>query len=71
MIGSIVSEVTVEDSAAVLRFANVPEASGGPSVAVAGNAVFVAGGTVFLDVTPEPGAAVDKLLLSIDGESLG
>ena len=68
-IRSIVSAVSVGDAAGIARFADLPEANGGPSVQVSGNRVFVAGGTVFLNV--EPGAAVDKLLVSVGGESFG
>ena len=70
-IGSIVSAVAVGNAAGVLRLADVPEPSGGPAVAVSGNHVLVSGGTVFLDVDPEPGATIDKLLLSMDGERFG
>ncbi len=70
-IGSIVAEFAVGDRAGVLRFADVPEPGAGPAVAVTGNHRYVAGGAVFLDIEPEPGAAVDKLLLSIRGQSAG
>ena len=65
------AEVAVGDRAGVLRFADVPEPGAGPAVAVTGNNDYVAGGVVFLDIKPEPGAAVDKLLLSIRGQSVG
>ena len=70
-IGSIVSAVAVGNSAGVLRLSHVPEPSGGPVVVVSGNHALVSGGTVFLDVAPDPGVTVDKLLLSIDGERFG
>ena len=70
-IRSIVSAVSVGDAAGIARFADLPEPSGGPSVLVSGNRVFAAGGTVFLDVEPEPGAAVDKLLVSVGEETFG
>ena len=71
VIRSVVSAVTVGDTAGVARFANLPDPSGGPSVEVTGNNVLVAGGTVFLNVAPAPGAAVDKLLVSIGEETFG
>ncbi|MCY4483317.1 MAG: putative Ig domain-containing protein [Spirochaetaceae bacterium] len=70
-IRSIVAAVTVGDTAGAVKFAGLPEPGGGPSVEVSGTRVFVAGGTVFLDVAPEPGAAVDKLLVSLGAETLG
>lgn len=68
---SIVSAISVGDDTGVARFADLPEASGGPAVMVSGNRVFATGGTVFVDVTPEPGAAVDKLLVSVGDERFG
>ena len=71
VIGSIVSSVEVEDTAGVLRFDDLPEASGGPAVQVSGTEVLVAGGAMFLDVEPASGADLDKLLVSIGEESFG
>ena len=70
-IGSILSDVAAEGRAGVLRLAGVPEPGDGPAVAVTGNHVYVAGGSVFLDVEPEPGATVDKLIVSIGEETFG
>ena len=70
-IGSILSAVAVGNADGVLRFADVPEPSGGPAVSVAGNQILVAGGSIFLDIDPEPGATVEKLLISLGGESFG
>ena len=71
LIRSIVAAIEVAGAAGVPRFQEVPAPSGGPSVAVTGNHGYAAGGALFLDIEAEPGAAVDKLLLSIDGESFG
>ncbi len=71
LIRSVVTAVAVGDTAGVPRFEDVPEPSGGPAVAVTGNHVYVAGGSLFLAIEPEPGASVDKLLLSIGGERFG
>ena len=71
IVRSIVSAVTVGDDTGVARFADLPEPSGGPAVMVSGNRVLMAGGTVFVDVTPEPGATVDKLLVSVGGGRFG
>ncbi|MDE0025931.1 MAG: putative Ig domain-containing protein [Spirochaetaceae bacterium] len=68
---SIVSAVTVGDDTGVAKFADLPEPSGGPAVTVSGSRVFMAGGPVFVDVAPEPGASVDKLLVSVGGERFG
>ena len=68
---SIVSAVTVGDDAGVARLADLPEPTGGPGVLVSGNRVFTAGGTMFVDVTPDPGAAVDKLLVWVGEEQFG
>ena len=68
---SIASSVAVGDAAGVARFADLPDPNGGPSVLVSGSVVFAAGGTVFLDIEPEPGAAVDKLLVAAGGDSAG
>ena len=65
LIASVVAAIEAGDAVAVPRFADVPEPSGGPAVAVTGNRGYVAGGSVFLDVEPGPGT--DKLLLSIRG----
>ena len=70
-IRSILSAVTVGDAAGEARFTGLPEPNGGPSVEVSGNQVFAAGGTVFLDIVPEPGATVDRLLVSLGEEALG
>ena len=70
-IRSIVSSVAVGDAAGVATFDDLPDPSGGPSVLVSGSVVFAAGGTVFLDIEPEPGAAVDKLLVADGGDSVG
>ncbi|MDE0449630.1 MAG: putative Ig domain-containing protein [Spirochaetaceae bacterium] len=70
-IGSIVSEVTAAGGTGVLRLADVPEPGDGPAVAVTGNHFYVAGGLVFLDIEPMPGAAVDKLIVSIGEEGFG
>ena len=71
LIRSIVAAIEVAGAAGVPRFEDVPEPGNGPSVAVVGNHFYVAGGSVFLDIEPEPGATVDKLILSIEGESFG
>ena len=68
---SIVSAISVGNDTGVAKFADLPEPSGGPAVTVSGNRVFATGGTVFVDVTPEPGAAVDKLLVSVGDERFG
>ena len=70
-IGSILSAVAVGNATGVLRATDVPEPSGGPGVSVSGNRVLVAGGSIFLDVAPEAGAAAEKLLISLGGESFG
>ncbi len=70
-IRSIVAAIDVGGTAGVPRFQDVPEPGDGPAVEVTGNHGYVAGGVVFLDIEPEPGASVDKLLLSIEGESFG
>ncbi len=71
LVGSILSAMTAESSVGVLRHADVPAPSGGPAVTVTGNHVIVPGGAVFLDVQPQPGATVDKLLVSVGGASFG
>ena len=71
LIATIVAAIKAGDTVGVPRFQDVPTPSGGPSVAVTGNHGYAAGGVVFLDIEAEPGAAVDKLLLSIGGESFG
>ena len=71
LIRSIVAAIEVEGAVGVPRFEDVPEPGDGPAVAVAGNHFYVADGSVFLDVEPDPGATVDKLILSIGGESFG
>ena len=71
LIRSIVAAIEVEGAAGVPRFEEVPEPGDGPAVGVTGNHFYVAGGSVFLDIEPEPGASVDKLLLSIGDESFG
>ncbi len=70
-IGSILSAFSSDNGRGTLRLTDVPEASGGPAVAVSGNHVITSGGAVFLDVTLEPGAAADKLLISVGGVSFG
>ena len=71
LIRSVVAAIDVEGAAGIPRYADVPEPGDGPSVAVVGNHFYVAGGSVFLDIEPQPGATVDKLILSIEGESFG
>ena len=71
LIGSTLSAVRAGGAEGVLRSAALPEPGGGPAVAVSGNRLLVAGGSVFLDVAPEPGASVDKLLVSYGDESFG
>ena len=63
LIHAIVAAIEGGGAVAVPRYADVPEPGGGPAVAVTGNPAYVAGGSLFLDVEPGPGA--DKLLLSI------
>ena len=70
-IAAILSALTSDHGHGVLRLADVPEPSGGPAVAVAGNHVITSGGTAFLEVMPEPGAGADKLLVSVGGVSFG
>ena len=70
-IAPVVSAVTVGEAAGEARTGGLPGPSGGPAVLVSGNAVFAAGGTIFLDVEPESGAAVDKLLVAVGGASPG
>ena len=67
LIHAVVAAIEAGDATGVVRFADVPEPSGGPAVAVTGNRGYVAGGSVFLDVEPGPGT--DKLLLSIRGRT--
>ena len=71
VIGSILSAVSSDNGRGTLRLADVPEPSGGPAVAVSGNHVITSGGAVFLDVTLEPDAGADKLLISVGGVSFG
>ena len=70
-IGSILSAVQAGNANGVLKFADLPEPSTGPAVAVSGNRLLVAGGAIFLDVETPPGAAVDKLLISYGEERFG
>ena len=65
------SSVAVGDAGGVATFADPPDPSGGPAVLVSGSVVFAAGGTVFLDIEPEPGAAVGKLLVAGGADSVG
>ena len=67
LIATIVAAIEADGVSGVVRFEDVPEPSGGPAVTVAGNHVYAAGGSVFLDVEPGPGT--DKLLLSISSIS--
>ena len=69
LIMSVVAAIEAGDAVGVPRFEDVPEPNGGPAVAVTGNHAYAAGGSLFLDVEPGPGA--DKLLLSIRGASFG
>ena len=69
LIASVVAAIEADGATGVLRFADVPEPSGGPTVAVTGNEVYVAGGSLFLDVEPGPGT--DKLLVSVRGARFG
>ena len=71
LIGSILAAVAVGGANGVLKGADLPEPSGGPAVAVSGNRILVSGGSVFLDVEPQPGASVDKLLVSYGEERSG
>ena len=68
---SIVSSATVGGAVGAALSGGLPEASGGPSVAVSGSEVFAAGGTVFLDIEPESGAAVARLLIAVGGNNEG
>ena len=68
---ALVSEITAGRSSGVPRLEDVPEPNGGPAVSVSGSEAFVAGGAVFLNVRPVGGGAIDKLLVSIGGESFG
>ena len=69
LVGSILSAVASDNGRGTLRLADVPEPSGGPTVAVSGNHVIAPGGAAFLDV--EPGASADKLLIWVGGVSFG
>ena len=68
---ALVSEITAGRSSGVPRLEDVPEPNGGPAVSVSGSEAFVVGGAVFLNVRPVGDGAIDKLLVSIGGESFG
>ena len=68
---TVVTSVGVGDVVGVLRRRSWPAATGGPGIRVSGNTSVISGGTFFLDVEPDPGATVDKLLLTYAGESFG
>ena len=70
-VDTVVESVGVGDVVAVLRHESWPAASGGPGIQVSGNSTVISGGTFFLDVEPDPGAALDKLLLTFAGDSFG
>ena len=67
LIASVVTAIEAGAAVGVVRYADVPEPSGGPAVAVTGNHGYLAGGSIFLDVEPGPGT--DRLLLSIAGST--
>ena len=69
VIHAVVAAIEVGDATGEHVFADLPEPSGGPGVMVTGNHVYVAGGSVFLDVEPGPGTG--KLLFSLRGASFG
>ena len=55
----------------VLYAHQLPDASDGPDVRVSGSSTVISGGAFFLDVEPEAGFDVDKLLISFAGERFG
>lgn len=68
---SVVSSVSVGNAAGVLYAHQLPDASDGPDVRVSGSSAVISGGAFFLDVEPEVGFDVDKMLISFAGERFG
>ena len=67
----VASSVAVGEAEGSLRFESLPLHNGGPAILLQGSDTIVAGGAFFLQVAPEPGATVDALLVSVDGERAG
>ena len=67
----VASSVAVGEAEGSLRFESLPLHNGGPAISLRGSDTIVAGGAFFLQVAPEPGATVDALLVSVDGERAG
>ena len=70
-ITDLVSSVAVDDAVGVLRLEELPAPTGGPAVSVSGNDTVINGGSFFLSIASESGGALEKLLISLDGESFG
>ena len=68
---SVASSIAAGEAAGRLDFKSLPPPSGGPTISLAGSGTLVVGGAFFLQVTPEPGVAVDTLLASVQREPAG
>ena len=66
---SVMAGIATDGASGALRLDYLPEQSGGPAIEFTRTRVFVAGGSVFLDVEPSPSA--DKLLIWIADETFG
>ena len=71
LVATVVPVIGVGDTAGVLRHGRLPRSTGGPDVRLSGNHSVISGGAFFIEVEPESGSALDKLLISFAGDDSG
>ena len=71
VVDTIVTSVAVGNAIGVFRREVLPASTGGPRIQVSGSTFVINGGSFFLDIVPDQGSNLKKLLVSIGEQTFG